>query len=92
MDEHRMARMLVADVIGGLVQGRPRLRWMDGVKAALGSRGMTVGAARQNVKDRNEWKALMHMFMIQFNAAIFAWTSLPRSCGLSSGEGWDAVT
>ena len=38
MDEHRMARrVLVAEVIGGRVRGRPRLGWMDGVKVALGS-------------------------------------------------------
>ena len=27
--------------------GRPRFGWMDGVKMVLGSRGMTVEAARQ---------------------------------------------
>ena len=31
----------------GRVRGRPRLGWMDGVKVALGNRGMTVEAARQ---------------------------------------------
>ena len=34
---------------------------MDGVKVALGNRGMTVEAARQCVKDRKEWSALVHM-------------------------------
>ena len=48
MDEYRVARMvLMADVGEGRVRGRPRLGWMDGVKMALGSRGMTVWAARQ---------------------------------------------
>ena len=43
IDEYRMAiRVLMADVSGGRVLGRPRLGWMDGVKMALGSRGMTV--------------------------------------------------
>ena len=39
MDEFsdRMARrVLVAEVRGGRVRGRPRLGWMDGVKVALG--------------------------------------------------------
>ena len=37
MDKHRMARrVLMAEVSGGLVRGRPRLGWMDGVKVALG--------------------------------------------------------
>ena len=31
----------------GRVRGRPRLGWMDGVKVALGNRGMTMEAARQ---------------------------------------------
>ena len=42
----------MADVGGGRVLGRPRLCWMDGVKVALGSRGMAVEAARQCAKDK----------------------------------------
>ena len=62
MDDYRMARrVLLAEVGGGLVRGRPRLGWMDGVKVALGNRGMTVEAARQCPKDRKAWKALVHM-------------------------------
>ena len=59
MDEYRMARrVLMAEVSGGRVRGRPRLGWMDGVKVALGNRGMTVEAARQCAKERKEWRAL----------------------------------
>ena len=48
MDDYSMARrVLMADVSGGRVRGRPRLFWMDGVKMALGNRGITVEAARQ---------------------------------------------
>ena len=48
MDEYCMARrVLMAEVSGGRVRGRPRLGRMDGVKAALGNRGMTVEATRQ---------------------------------------------
>ena len=62
MDEYRMARrVLMADVSGGRVRGRPRLGWMDGVKVALGNRLMTVEAARQYAKDRKAWRALVHM-------------------------------
>ena len=62
MVEYRMARrVLMAEVSGGRVRGRPRLRWMDGVKVALGNNGMTVEAARQCAKDRKEWRALVHM-------------------------------
>ena len=37
------------------------LGWMDGVKVALGYRGMTVEAVRQCAKGRNKWRALVHM-------------------------------
>ena len=59
MNEYCMARrVLMAEVSGGWVQGRLRLGWMDGVKVALGNRGMTVEAARQCAKDQKEWRAL----------------------------------
>ena len=45
MDEHRMARRVMMAVVSvGRARGRPRLGWMDGVKVALGNRGMTVKA------------------------------------------------
>ena len=54
-------RVLMAEVSIERVLGRPRLGWMDGVKVALGNRGITVEAARQCVKDSKEWKALVHI-------------------------------
>ena len=56
-DEYRMTRrVLMAEVIGGRVRGRPRLGWMDGVKMAIGNRGMTVEAARQWIgKSGDPW-------------------------------------
>ena len=45
MDEYRIAiaiKALMALVSDGRVRGRPRLGRMDGVKVALGNRGMTV--------------------------------------------------
>ena len=70
---------------------------MDGVKVPLGNRGMTVDAARQCVKDRKEWRALVHMYLNEFHAAIFAWPCLlsdrpPMLWWLSHGDGTDAVT
>ena len=57
IDMYRMARkVLMAEV-----SGRQRLGWMDGVKLALGNRGMTVEAARQFAKDQKESRALVHM-------------------------------
>ena len=62
MDECRMARrVLMADVSGGRVRGRPRLGWIDGVKVALCNRGMTMEAAQQCAKDYKYWRALVHM-------------------------------
>ena len=56
MDEYRMARrVLMAEVSGGRVRGRPRFGWMDGVKVAFGNRGMAVEAAHQCAKDRKEY-------------------------------------
>ena len=46
MDECRMARrMLMMELSRGRVRRRPRLGRMDGVKVALGNRGMTGGFA-----------------------------------------------
>ena len=62
MNEYRMARkVLMAEVSGGRVRGRPRLSWMNGVNVALCNRGMTVEASRQRAKDRKAWRALVHM-------------------------------
>ena len=48
MDQYRMGRkVLMTDVNGGRVRGRPRVGGMDGVKMALSSRGMTVEAGRR---------------------------------------------
>ena len=56
MDDYCMARrVMMAEVGGERVRGRPRLGWMDGVKVKLGNRGMMVEAARQCVKDWKAW-------------------------------------
>ena len=40
MDEYRMARRLfIAEISGGLVRGKPRLGWANGIKMALGNSG-----------------------------------------------------
>ena len=70
---------------------------MDGVKVALGNRGMTVEAGRQYAKDRKEWRALVHAYLTEFQAAIFAWPYVlldrpPVLWWLSHREGRDAVT
>ena len=73
LDEGRLARrVMTAEVNGRRVRGRLRFGWTEGVKVALGNRGMTVEAARRCARDRNEWRALVRMQMIVFYAAIFA--------------------
>ena len=47
-------RVMISEVSRGQVHGRPRLGWMDGVKVALGNRGMMVEAVRQCMEDRKE--------------------------------------
>ena len=37
----------MAEVSGRRVRGKPRLGWMDGVKVALGNKGMKVEAVRK---------------------------------------------
>ena len=64
-------RLLTAEVRRGRVQGRPRLGWINGVTVDLGSRRMTVVAALHCLKDRKECRALVHILMIDFHAAIF---------------------
>ena len=54
-------RVLMAEVSGGRVRGRLRLGWMDGVKVALGNRGMMVEAGRQCAKDQKASRTLVHM-------------------------------
>ena len=98
MNEYRMARrVLMAEVRLGRVRWRPMLGWMDGVNVALVNRGMIVEAARQCVKDRKEWTALVHKQLNEFHVAIFAWHRVLSDrpsvlwC-LSKGEVRDAVT
>ena len=67
------------------VRRRPRLGWMDGVKVALGNRGMTVEAARQCAKDRKAWRALVHicnwmsLTLPSLLGTVFFRTALPWS-------------
>ena len=56
MDEYRMARrVLMAEVRGDRVRGRPRIGWMDGVKVAVVNRGMMMEAARKIGKSGEPW-------------------------------------
>ena len=72
MDQHRMARrVLMAEVSGWRVRGRPRLGLVNGVKVALCNRGMTVEVEGPCAKDRKEYRAAVQMQLIEFHAAVF---------------------
>ena len=94
MDDHRMARrVLMAEVSGGRVRGRPRLGWMDGVKVAVGNRGMTVEAHERSERVESPGTYVTD----EFHAAIFAWHCVFSDrplvlWWLSLGNGRDAVT
>ena len=45
-----------AEVEGNRGRGRPRRRWMDGVKGCVSDRGLTTPEAKECVKDRREWR------------------------------------
>ena len=72
MDEYHMARrVFIEDVSGGQVWGRLRLGWIDGWHEDGLGQQRDDSAAQQCAKDRREWRVLMHMNMIEFNAFIF---------------------
>ena len=57
MDEESMAKKVMAsNVEGNRCKGRPRLEWTDGVRMALGERGMSVEQGRLNELDR-KWES-----------------------------------
>ena len=48
-----------AEVEGNRRRGRPRRRWMDGVKGCLSERGLSIPEAEECVKDRREWRRIV---------------------------------
>ena len=48
-----------AEVEGNRKRGRPRRRWMDGVKGCLSERGLSIPEAEKCVKDRREWRRIV---------------------------------
>ncbi|MCD9088853.1 hypothetical protein [Stenotrophomonas sp. SY1] len=61
MSEERLVKEIwKADVEEVNMRGRPRMRWMDGVKGALGKRGMSVEEGRERTEDRGEWRMVVY--------------------------------
>ena len=84
-DYHMARRVLMTEVSGGQVRGRPRVGWMDGVKVALGNRGMTVETARQCAKDRKASR--MSLTQPSLLGTVFFRTALPCSGGYHMERG-----
>ena len=85
----------MANVSGGRVWGKLRLGLVDGLKMALGSRGMLVEAAQKTGRIGEPWCLCRWLSLITqafLHCPAFFRTALRRSGGLSPGEGWDAVT
>ncbi len=61
MEEGRLVtKITISDMRGIRPRGRPRMGWLDSVKRALGARGMSVEQGRVDVRDRNEWRAIVN--------------------------------
>ena len=75
------------------MKGRPRLIWIDGVKLALGRRGITVGLhdnTREIGRSVEPW-CICRQGNFSFDPVFFR-TTLQRSGCLSPGKVWDAVS
>ena len=62
MDNERLLKKVMNAKVNRSARGRPRFRWMDGVKRALNDRGMDVREASERARDRNEWRMIVTQF------------------------------
>ena len=61
MDDERIVKKIYKSEVDGVrAVGRPRMRWMDGVKDILQRRNLTIQDASRLVRDRSEWRAFVH--------------------------------
>ena len=57
MEEGRMVKTVMnAEAEGSRDRGRPRFRWIDGVKRAVEVRGKSVREAREIASSRSDWR------------------------------------
>ena len=58
MEERRMPkRVMESEREGGRGRGRPKRRWMDGVREILREAGMSEGDGRELARNREEWRS-----------------------------------
>ena len=55
MEGERLVKKIYrAEVEGNRGKGRPRRRWMEGVKGCVSDRGLSISEANECIKDRRE--------------------------------------
>ena len=52
--------MLLSRAEGRNRRGRPKMKWMDGVKKALSSRNLTVEQSKVVARDRSAWRKIVN--------------------------------
>ena len=63
MDNERLLKKVMnVKVDGRSARGRPKFRWMDGVKRALNDKRMDVREASEHARNRNEWRTIVTQF------------------------------
>ena len=58
-DERLTKKVYKSEVDGERPVGRPRCRWIDGVKAALDVRKIGLATARSTCRNRTEWRGVI---------------------------------
>ena len=57
--ERLVKKIYRAELEGNRRRGRPRRRWMNGVKGCLSEKGLSIPEAKECVKDRRESRRIV---------------------------------
>ena len=61
MSEDRLVKKVQESEVDGVgARGRPRYRWVDGVRRALSRRSLELEDARVCARDRIEWRSIVN--------------------------------
>lgn len=61
MSEERLVKKVMnSEVIGRRARGRPKFRWMDGVKRVLNEKNITLEEAKERARDRSGWREIVN--------------------------------
>ena len=58
-NEWLLKKVMSAKVDGRNARGRPRFRWMDGVRRAMNDKRMDVMEVIEHTRNRNEWRTIV---------------------------------